>query len=174
VWALAGFYGSLSPALLGNLSKSSSVVLSGFGLFLLASVASVTTLALRDALPSTVLRIGLAGLAAGVAGVLLAISVHSIVGLLLATAISGVGFGSGFQGALRTVLAKTSAADRAAVLSTLYLVSYLGLGVPAVAAGWLVVHGHALMSVAEWYGVALLALTAITAVSLHRLSRSAA
>jgi predicted MFS family arabinose efflux permease len=171
VWALAGFYGSLSPALLGSLSRSSSVVLGGFGLFLLASVASLTTIALRDAQPSSVLRIGLMGLTTGVIGVLLAISAHSTAGLLLATAVSGVGFGSGFQGALRTVLAKTPAADRAAVLSTVYVVSYLGMGIPAVAAGWFVVHGHAVMSVAQWYGVALLVLTTITAFSLRGLRR---
>ena len=86
-------------------------------------------LALRDAEPSTVLahRSGRA-VGSGVAGVLLAISVRSIGGLLLATAIAGMGFGSGFQGALRTVLGQTPAADRAAVLSTLYLVCYLGMG----------------------------------------------
>jgi hypothetical protein len=107
VWALAGFYGSLSPALLGTLSKSSSVVLGSFGLFLLAIVASLSTVALRNAQDSTVLHVGLSGLAIGVVGVLVAISAHSAVGLLVATAIAGVGFGSGFQGALRTVLAKT-------------------------------------------------------------------
>jgi MFS family permease len=168
VWALAGFYGSLSPALLGGLSGSSSVVLGGFGLFLLAGVASVSTIVLRNAQPSTVLRMGVIGLATGVAGVLLAISAHNAAALLLATAISGVGFGSGFQGALRTVLADTPAADRAAVLSTLYLISYLGMGVPAVVAGWFVVHGHPLVSVAQWYGVLLLALTAVTAFPLFR------
>ena len=174
VWALAGFYGAISPALLGALSGSSSIVLGGFGLFLLAGIASLATVALRDAEPSTVLRVGLLGLSAGVAGVLWAISVRSIGGLLLATAISGVGFGSGFQGALRTVLAETPVADRAAVLSTVYLVSYLGMGIPAVIAGWLVVHGHALVSVARWYGVLLLALTAVTAFALRRLHRPAA
>jgi hypothetical protein len=150
------------------------VVLGGFGLFLLAGVASVSTIVLRDVPPSTVLRIGLIGLAGGVAGELWAIGSHSTAGLLLATAISGVGFGSGFQGGLRTVLASTPAASRAAVLSTLYVVSYLGMGIPAVGAGWLVVHGHPLISVAQWYGVLLLGLTALTAFSLRRLHSPAA
>lgn len=173
VWALAGFYGALSPALLGDLSKSPSVVLGGFGLFLLAIVAAIATLALKDAKEPKVLAIGLVALALGVGGVMVSIAVHSTALLLMSTAISGIGFGGGFQGALRVVLANTPAMERAGVLSTLYVISYLGMGIPAVAAGWLVVHGHSLTTVAEWYGAFLLVLTGMTSFSLRRLNRSA-
>lgn len=167
IWALAGFYGSVGPSLVTELSGRSSVVLGGMGLFLLAGTAAVTTLVLRDAEASTVLRVGLAGLALGVGGVLVAITAQSTAGFLIATAVAGVGFGSGFQGAIRTVLVETPAAERAGVLSIVYLVSYLGMGVPAVAAGWLVVHGNGLETVARWYGAALLVLAAATALALR-------
>ncbi len=173
IWALAGFYGSVGPSLVTELSGHSSVVLGGMGLFLLAATAAVTTLVLRDAAASTVLRVGLAALALGVGGVLVAITAQSTAGFLIATAVAGVGFGSGFQGAIRTVLVETPPAERAGVLSIVYLVSYLGMGVPAVAAGWLVVHGNGLETVARWYGAALLVLAAATALAL-RLRRSEA
>lgn len=173
VWALAGFYGSVGPSLVTALSGRSSVVLGGMGLFLLAGAAAVTTLVLRDARAATVLRVGLAGLALGVGGVLLAITEQSTTGFLLATAVAGVGFGSGFQGAIRTVLVETPPADRAGVLSIVYLVSYLGMGLPAVAAGWLVVQGNQLETVARWYGAGLLVLAAATALAL-RLRRTEA
>ena len=53
--------------------------------------------------------------------------------------------------------------ERAGVLSVLFLVSYLALGLPAVVAGFLVVHGGGLLRIAEGYGgvVALLALVAL-------------
>ena len=62
------------------------------------------------------------------------------------TAVAGVGSGAGFQGALRTVLPLAGPQERAGVLSLLYVVSYLALGLPAVIAGFLVVHGGAAFS----------------------------
>ena len=50
--------------------------------------------------------------------------------------------------------------ERAGVLSLLYVVSYLGLGVPAVAAGFGVVHGGGLVVTAREYGIAVIALAA--------------
>ncbi len=174
VWALAGFYGSVGPSLVTALSGRNSVVLGGMGLFLLAGTASLVTLLLRRVSAATMLRVGLAGLVLGVLGVLVAITAGSTAGFLVATVVAGGGFGSGFQGAIRTVLVETPPADRAGVLSVVYLVSYLGMGVPAVAAGWLVVHGNALLTVSRWYGAALLVLAAATAIALRLRRRVAA
>ncbi len=52
------------------------------------------------------------------------------------TAVSGIGFGAGFQGGIRTVVPQAAPHERAGVLSLLFVVSYLGMGVPAVAAGF--------------------------------------
>ena len=166
VWALAGFYGSLGPALLRTLSGSASFVLGGAGLFLLAGTASVTTVVLRSAAPRRVMLIGIAGLILGVAGILAALAARSAAGFLAATIVAGAGFGSGFQGGLRTVIQHAGAAERAGVLSVLYLVSYLGMGGPAVAAGYLIVHGHGIMTVAGWYSAFLVALAATALLAL--------
>jgi MFS family permease len=168
VWALAGFFGALAPSLLTTLSGSASVVNDGLGFFLLAGTASVATLLLRDTPPRTVLAVGIAAFTLGVAGALASVLAGSAVAFLVSGAVAGVGFGSGFQGALRTVLAVTPAADRAGVLSTVYVVSYLGFGVPAVLAGWLVVHGLPLVHVAVGYTVFLLLLAAGTALTLRQ------
>jgi hypothetical protein len=47
------------------------------------------------------------------------------------------------------------------VLSLLYIVSYLGLGVPAVIAGFLIVHGLGLTDTALYYGGAVILLAAL-------------
>ena len=53
VWALAGFYGSLGPALTGALLHSTSVVYGGLSLFILAGVAAGAVLGLPpDRTPS--------------------------------------------------------------------------------------------------------------------------
>jgi MFS family permease len=79
---------------------------------------------------------------------------------------AGVGFGAGMQGAIRTVVPLAEAHERAGVLSLLYVVSYLGMGVPAVLAGYLVVHGGGLNATAEQYGVAVIVLAAVAALVL--------
>jgi MFS family permease len=59
-----------------------------------------------------------------------------------------------------------AAHERAGVLSVLYIVSYLGMGLPAVVAGFLVVHGGGLLTTSYEYGFAVmaLALAALTVV----------
>ena len=54
----------------------------------------------------------------------------------------------------------------ARVVSLLYVVSYLGLGVPAVLAGFGVVHGGGLVDTARYYGAAVIALAALAMFGL--------
>jgi predicted MFS family arabinose efflux permease len=168
VWALAGFYGSLGPSLIDHLVGSSSVVDAGLGLGILAGVASLTTYLLRSTSPSRVMLIGTAALALGVAAVLLAIRMGSPAGFFAATAVAGVGFGAGFQGGIRLVAPLAAPDQRAGVLSVLYTVSYLGMGLPAVAAGIAVVHSGNLVATSYQYGAAVIALTAVAAVNQLR------
>ena len=82
------------------------------------------------------------------------------------TAVSGIGFGSGFQGGLRTVVPAAAPHERAGVRSRLFSVSYLGMGGPAVAAGFLAVHGAGSTGAARDYGVALILLAAFALAAL--------
>jgi hypothetical protein len=87
------------------------------------------------------------------------------------TAVSGAGFGSGFQGSIRMVISKVAAHERAGVLSLLFVVAYLGLGVPAVAAGILAVHGPGLIGAARYYSAALILLALLALLALIRAER---
>jgi hypothetical protein len=57
------------------------------------------------------------------------------------------------------------------VLSLLFTVSYLGMGVPAVAAGFLAVHGAGLTGAARDYGAALIVLAALALAAVARTRR---
>jgi MFS family permease len=166
VWALAGFYGALGPAIVREVSGSSTIVLSGLALFVLAGVAAAAVYLLREMDPRSVMALGIFSLVAGVAITLTAIDAGSTYLFFVGTAVAGVGFGSGFQGGLRTVMPLLAAHERAGVLSVLYIVSYLGMGLPAVIAGFLVVHGGGLLTTSYEYGFAVmaLALAALTVV----------
>jgi MFS family permease len=167
LWALAGFYGSLGPALVQLLSGSGSPVLGGLALFVLAASAGVVVLLMRSARPQTLMLIGNVALLAGVGITLLAIAHTSTAVFFIGTAVAGVGFGGGFQGAIRTILPLAAPHERAGVLSTVYAVSYLALGLPAVIGGVLAVHGGVLTTARE-YGVAVMVLTLLALFGLAR------
>jgi MFS family permease len=145
VWALAGLYGALGPALVHALTGSGEVVLGGLSLFVLAASAVVAVILLRRAGARTVMMFGILALITGVAVTVIGVSLGSVAVFFAGSAIAGAGFGSGFQGAIRTVVPLAAAHERAGLVSMLYVVSYLGLGVPAVLAGFGVVHGGGLI-----------------------------
>jgi hypothetical protein len=158
VWALAGFYGSLGPALTSTVDHSHSAVYGGLSLFVLAGVAAASVLALRNAPTRTVLYTGVLALITGVGVTLISIGAGSAAGFFTGSAVAGVGFGSGFQGGIRLVVPLAHPHERAGVLSLLYVVSYLGMGAPAVLAGVFVVHFGGLLTTAREYGIAVIVL----------------
>ncbi|MDQ0585358.1 MFS transporter [Streptomyces rishiriensis] len=163
VWALAGLYGALGPAITRTLVDSTSVVWGGLSLFVLAASASLAVVALRRTPTRTVMLLGAGSLIAGVVITLVSITSGtggslSATGFFVGGAISGFGFGSGFQGGIRMVMPNVEPHERSGVLSLLYVVCYLGFGLPAVIAGVLVVHGGGLVRTADEYGIALIVL----------------
>ncbi|HEX6450500.1 MAG TPA: MFS transporter [Trebonia sp.] len=153
VWALAGFYGSLGPALARQLSGSTSAVIGGLGFFLLAVVGSLTTILLNRTGPRTVMLIAIAVLVLAGAGTLATLEESSAAGFFLCSVVAGVGLGAGFQGGIRTVSPLAAPHERAGLLSVLYVVCYCGMGIPSVIAGVLAVHGGGLISAARDYAV---------------------
>ncbi|MBV9832283.1 MAG: MFS transporter [Marmoricola sp.] len=170
VWALAGFYAALGPAIMRVVTGSSTLLLGGLGLFVLAGVAAVAVYLLRDADPRAVMELGIGALVVGVGTTLMGLDLGSPTVFFLGTAVAGVGFGSGFQGSIRSVMPLPLPHERAGVLSVLYVVSYLGMGLPAVVAGVLVVRGGGLVETAYQYGFAVIALALLAAAATVRRS----
>jgi MFS family permease len=168
VWALAGLYAALGPALVHSLTGSGDVVLGGLSLFVLAASAVVAIIVLRRTSARVVMAVGSVTLAAGVAVTVVAVNAGWTAVFFAGSAIAGVGFGSGFQGGIRTVVPLAAPHQRAGVVSLLYVVSYLGLGVPAVLAGFGVVHGGGLINTTRYYGAAVIALAVLALVSLAK------
>jgi hypothetical protein len=112
--------------------------------------------------------IGAGALMAGVGIVLLAVSTGSAAAFFGGTVVAGVGFGGGFQGAIRSVVPLARPHERAGVLSVVYVVSYLAMGVPAVMAGFLAVHDHSVLTTARQYGAAVLVLAALALIGSAR------
>ena len=149
---------------------SAPVVEGGLGLGILAGVGALTTFVLRATPASRVMLIGTSTLIAGVTTVLLSLWADSPLGFFIGTAIAGVGFGAGFQGGIRLVAPLAHPDQRAGVLSVLFTVSYLGLGIPAVVAGFAVVRGGGLVATSYEYGLAVILLGVFATLNLIRLA----
>jgi predicted MFS family arabinose efflux permease len=174
VWSLAGLYFALGPSLVHGLTGSGDVVLGSLSLFILTLTAVLAIIVLRGAAGRTVMLTGILALIAGVSVTMLALGIASTPLFFAGSAISGVGFGAGFQGSIRIVVPQAAAHERAGVLSLLYIASYLGLGVPAVAAGFLIVHGLGLTDTALYYGGAVILLAGVALPGLLRARPAAA
>ena len=174
VWSLAGLYFALGPSLVHALTGSGDVVLGSLSLFILTLTAVLAIIVLRGAAGRTVMLTGILALIAGVSVTMLALGIASTPLFFAGSAISGVGFGAGFQGSIRIVVPQAAAHERAGVLSLLYIASYLGLGVPAVAAGFLIVHGLGLTDTALYYGGAVILLAGVALPGLLRARPAAA
>src|ERR1700712_4369575 len=77
VWALAGFYGALGPAIVHEVTGSTTVVMGGLALFVLAGVAAAAVYVLREMDPRSVMALGIVSLVLGVAVTLAAIETGS-------------------------------------------------------------------------------------------------
>jgi len=159
-WSLAGFYASLIPALTRSVFGFDPSLASGIAAFAFAGSGAATVLVLGSRAPRMVMAYGALALIAGTAAAMGALGAQSAVGFFLATALAGSGFGAGFQGAMRTVLPTAKVHERAGVLSVVFVVSYLALGLPAIVAGFFVSHGGALLPTAQYFGAIVAALAA--------------
>jgi len=160
-WALAGFYGSLGPTLVRKILHSQSLALGGLAVFVLAGSGALTVFLVRSRPARAVMALGALALIAGVGLTLAAITLGSATVFFTGATLAGVGFGAGFQGAIRMVVPLAGPRERAGVLSALYIVCYLAMGVPAVFGGLRVVYGHGLLAAAREYGVAVMVLAVL-------------
>jgi predicted MFS family arabinose efflux permease len=160
-WSLIGLYGSLGPSLVRGMLHTRSLLLGGALLFVLAGSGAVTVLLVRNLGARLVLLLGTSAVLAGVAVTLVAMA-HASAALFFAGAVvTGAGFGAGFQGAIRTVVPLAGAHERAGVISVVFVVCYLAMGVPAVLGGLRVVHGNGLLATAREYGLVVMLLSTI-------------
>ena len=159
-WAVAGLFGSLGPAVLRAMSPGSPSVLGGFALFEVAIIGSIATIAVRSWEGRRQLTWGLSVVIVGIAALAVMIAAGTIAGFIAAAVIVGTGFGSALQGSIRTTVPLVEPHERAGLLAAVYLVSYAGMGIPAVGAGFAVSRGVDLTTAAVAYAIGVIALAA--------------
>ena len=163
-WALSGFYGSLGPMLVKNLAGNGSPLLGGLTLFVLTGSGGSAVLLLQRRPPLFMMLLGASLLAAGVTTDLVAIQLRSIGLFMAGTAVAGMGFGTGFQGAVRTVVQFAAPHERSGLVSIVFIAAYVAMGMPAVIAGARVARHGDISSTSEHFGTVVIGLALMVIV----------
>jgi MFS family permease len=170
-WALGGLILSVGGSLLAVVFGQSNHAVVGLVIGLFPFSAATAALLARELSPPSMSRVGGVALAVGTCLFLLALGTSSISVFVVASIIAGGGFGCGFLGALRSVTQLAEPQERAALLSAVYVVSYVAFSVPALVAGVLVTNIGLLNTSLGYGGVVALIAAGTLAVERRRAGR---
>ncbi|MDK3256849.1 hypothetical protein [Blastococcus capsensis] len=169
VWALGGLYLSLGPSLVATVFGIDDHLVGSLLVLAMQGTAAAGAVLGRNLLPEHAMVAGASVFAVGVTGTTAAVLSGQVTVLFASAIVSGLGFGLAFLGAVATASAGVAPAERAGLLSSVFVAGYLSFSVPAVVAG--VATGTVgLQTVTEVYAAVLivLALGAVAGVRLRR------
>jgi MFS family permease len=169
-WALGGLILSVGGSLLAGQFDQTNHAVVGAVLGAFAASGGLAALIARDLVPDVMRRRGTIALFLGTAVFLVALATTSLTLFVIAAVVAGAGFGSAFLGALRAVTQLAEPDERAALLSAVYVISYLAFSIPALIAGVLITH-LGLRETSIGYG-AFVALVAVGTVVAERVRPS--
>ncbi len=171
-WALGGFYASLGPSLARIVTGIHSPLLGGGVVAALVLSGAIAVLAVRTRPARAVLAGGTAALVIGLSVTLAGVQLHSIAAFFIGSVIAGLGFGAAFNGTLRSLVPLAEAHERAGLMSTFFVLSYLAFSLPAIAAGLLA--GYiGLQAASVGYGLLLVALGCVALMMMARRQHAA-
>jgi len=165
VWMLSGFCLSLGPSLAAQVLRSPDLLWGGLVIFLLAGTGAAASVVFRGVSGPTAMLAGCLALLAGPVVILAAVQTASAAAFLAGITVAGVGLGTGFLGAFRTISDLAVPAQRAGLIAAIFIASYLAFSVPVVIAGVAVTHAG-LHRTALVYCTVIAVLAAVAAASL--------
>ncbi|HVV24684.1 MAG TPA: MFS transporter [Pseudonocardiaceae bacterium] len=174
-WALGGLYLSLGPSLAAGVLHLRNHLVGGLVVAALCAAGSLSAFLVRDGSPRQLMIAGPVVLFAGVALTLPALAVTSTALFFTGAVVSGVGFGTSFLGAFRSLAGLARPDERAELFAAVYLVSYLAFSLPAIVAGVATTRAG-LTATATGYGIVVMALAlgAVAGLLVHgRVTRRA-
>ncbi len=138
IWALCGFIIALGPSLLRDVFGVSSGLLNGATVAVLCGAGAVSSLLMRGQPPRRMAASGMAAVTAGVGLLLASIGTRSPTLFFVGSATAGAGLGASFSGLIQSLVPITPVHERAELFAAIFLVTYLSLSVPPIAAGFAV------------------------------------
>ncbi|MCM1948108.1 MFS transporter [Streptomyces sp. G2] len=136
-FALFGVFTSVSPAFLARYLHVDNHAVSGVVVALAFFASTGGQVAAGRVGPSRSLPLGCAVLFAGLVLLAVALATDLLVFIVLAALVGGTGQGLAFRAALSAVAAASPPDQRAAVISSLFVVAYVGISIPVIGVGLL-------------------------------------
>jgi hypothetical protein len=166
-WALGGFYASLAPSLVRTATGSTSNLIAGSTVAALTVTGALMIFTLRNRPAALALQLGASLLPTGVVMVLLGVHSASLPLFFFGTLVAGCGFGAGFLGAVRSLVPLALPHERAGLMSSFYVLSYLAFCLPSLLAGNLT-RTFGLVATTDGYGAVLIVLSVGALLALIR------
>jgi MFS family permease len=171
VWMLAGLSGGLAPSMVHSVFGLDSGLLDGLAGFIAPAVSVVIGLSFARVRPRSAMTVGIYASILGAIGIIGGASGGSLALMFLGQAIAGLGFGAAFTAALGLIIPLVAAHQRAGVVAGIYVVSYVGLGVPVVLAGQLT-ETLGVVPTVGWYSAVVVLLALFSLAAQQRLKRT--
>ncbi|MFH8410274.1 MFS transporter [Streptomyces sp. NPDC018019] len=169
-FAVTGLFLTLVPTYVATLSGSRNLFLGGAAVALMLLCSALAQLLGYGKRARSLELAGLPLLAAGLVLLALAGGLPSLPMLLVATVIGGIGQGLAFLGGLTAVNQAAPTTRHADVLSSFYVIIYLGVGLPAIGVGFLA-NTVGLLTAVQYFAAAAAALCLVMTLSLLRSHR---
>jgi MFS family permease len=167
IWALCGFIIALGPSLVRNVFGISSGLLNGATVAMLCGAGAASSLLLRGQPPGRRAVLGMAAVTAGVGLLLASIGTGGLTLFFVGSAVAGAGLGASFSGLIQSLVPLTPVHERAELFAAIFLVTYLSLAVPPIAAGFAVPLTGFLGTTQAYLGAVLVVSATATATVLQ-------
>lgn len=162
-WATGGLYLSLGAPIVAQELGGTTHVQEGLVVTTLTGVGAMASYLARDRTSRQITLYGTTALALGTALTLVALALGSYWGFIAAAVVAGSGFGTSFLGIMRSITPTVGPDERGELFASVFVVSYLAFGIPAVVAGIAAPH-IGLATTTYAYGGLVTALSATAAL----------
>ncbi|MCO5994938.1 MFS transporter [Actinoallomurus rhizosphaericola] len=170
-FAVFGLFTSIAPGFVASALHHPSRALAGATVFAVFGAAALAqTLASRLSARAKMV-LGLVAQAGGVLALVAGMYATDLAAFLIGGVVAGIGAGVLFKAAVGTVVAMAAPAKRGEALAGLFLISYLGLIIPAVGIGVATRSVTATTAMTWFTGVLLVVLAGVAALSRSHRSR---
>jgi MFS family permease len=164
-FAVTGLFAAVAPSFVSQIVGIDNHAVAGLIAGSIFFASAVAQIAGRNLDPQRAVAIGCAILVVGMVILAVALQLSSLVGLISAAVVAGVGQGISFSRGLAAVAERTPADRRAEVSSTYFVVAYVAISLPVVGEGIAAQH-WGLQTAGVTFAVAVAVLSIICLVGI--------
>ena len=164
-FAVTGLFAAVAPSFVAGVVGIDNHAVAGLIAGSIFFASAVAQIAARNLNPNRAVAIGCAILVAGMVILAVALTLSSLIGLVAAAVVAGIGQGISFSRGLAAVAERTPADRRAEVSSTYFVVAYVAISLPVAGEGVAAQH-WGLQTAGVTFAVAVAILSAICLVGI--------